>query len=87
MIIIIKDNVSENGVPRSSRPTMLIPNMIAALKKMINKEIGINIWQTSYHDHVIRDEEDYQIHLKYIEENPAKWAEDEYYGGSVSHGL
>ncbi len=30
-------------------------------------------------DHIIRDEEGYQNHWKYIDVNPAKWAEDAYY--------
>jgi len=31
------------------------------------------IWQRSFHDHIIHDAEDYAKHLKYIEENPIKW--------------
>ena len=31
------------------------------------------IWQRSYVDHIIRDEEDYFKHLNYIEQNPIKW--------------
>jgi hypothetical protein len=37
------------------------------------------IWQTSFHDHIIRDENDYLNHWQYIDNNPAKWAEDEYF--------
>ena len=37
------------------------------------------LWQTSFYDHVIRDEQDYIIRAEYIENNPARWAEDEYY--------
>ena len=75
--------IVNGGVPRSSRPTMLIPNIIAALKKSTNRKMGYNIWQTSYHDHIIRDSEDYSEHLKYIEENPIpiRWTCDKYYGG------
>jgi REP element-mobilizing transposase RayT len=79
-----------SGGPQSvmPRPTnAIIPKTVSSIKRFTNKQTGLNIWQTSYHDHVIRDEEDYQTHLKYIEENPAKWAEDKYYGGRVSHGL
>ncbi len=74
MIIRVKD-----GVPRSSRPTMLIPTIIAALKKMINKSIGFSMWQRSYHDHIIRNEADYQRIWAYIDENPARLTEDCYY--------
>ena len=37
------------------------------------------LWQRSFYDHVIRDEEDYLHIWQYIDSNPAKWAEDEYY--------
>ena len=68
-----------NGAPRSSRPTMLIPRIMAAFKKFANKEFGFEMWQTSYHEHIIRNENDYLRHWQYIEGNPAKWADDEYY--------
>ncbi len=42
------------------------------------------MWQRSFHDHIIRNEEDYQNHLHYIDENPGKWAEDKYYNGDQS---
>ena len=36
-------------------------------------------WQRGYYDHIIRGEADYVETWKYIDENPAKWADDEYY--------
>lgn len=41
---------------------------------------GRSIWQWGYYDHIIRDEADYRRVWRYIETNPAKWEEDEYYG-------
>ena len=71
----------ENGASRLPRPTVNISNHIGTLKRFCNKEIGENIWQTSFYDHIIRDEEDLYYHLQYIEENPRKWimGKDEYY--------
>lgn len=37
------------------------------------------IWQKSFHDHVIRNEQDYLEVWKYIDENPLKWEEDCFY--------
>lgn len=37
------------------------------------------IWQRSFYDHAIRCEEEYRRIWQYIDDNPAKWAEDEYY--------
>jgi len=71
---------SREGAPRASRPTTaLIPTIVTALKKKTKTKFGLDIWQTSYHDHIIRNEEEYQKIWKYIDENPSKWEEDEYY--------
>ena len=37
------------------------------------------IWQRSFHDHVIRDRNDYDKIAKYIYENPIKWKYDCFY--------
>jgi len=36
-------------------------------------------WQERYHDHVIRNEGEYERIRKYIEKNPQKWADDTFY--------
>ena len=36
-------------------------------------------WQRSYHDHIIRDEDDYRRIWQYIDQNPARWQDDCYY--------
>lgn len=65
-----------DGVPRTAHPT--ISRFIGLMKRYINKEIGENIWQKSFHDHIIRDDIDYQNIWQYIDENPTKWTEDKY---------
>ena len=78
MIIVVED--SGHGAMRTSRPTnAIIPSIIRSLKGMITKEIGFSLWQTSYHDHIIRDEAEYHRIWKYIDENPAKWQDDCFY--------
>lgn len=53
--------------------------IIQQLKGFVTTQCGHTIWQMKYYDHVIRDENDYLIKAQYIENNPAKWIEDEYY--------
>lgn len=77
MIIII--DREDGGAPRASRPTMLIPRIVAITKKKVNKSIGFNLWQDGYYDHIIRTESDYNRICQYIDENPLKWHEDEYF--------
>ena len=63
----------------SSRPTELLPRIISAWKRFTNRDAGYTLWQSGYHDHIIRDENDFLRHWTYIDQNPALWAEDEYY--------
>lgn len=53
--------------------------MVAAFKRMTNSAAGTELWQTSYYDHVVRGENDFLRIWSYIDNNPARWAEDEYY--------
>lgn len=69
-----------NGSMKASTPTsVIVPTIVRSLKTMVTKECGISFWQRSYHDHIIRDEAVYRIKWEYIDTNPARWAEDEYY--------
>ena len=68
------------GRAESSRPTQLLPRVIAALKRFSNRDMGEKLWQSGYYEHIIRDENDFLVRWQYIDQNPAKWAEDEYYG-------
>ena len=49
------------------------------LKRFTNKKTGISLWQRSYHDHVIRNEKDYERIWNYIDTNFFKWEQDRYY--------
>ena len=66
------------GAMRTSRPTT-IPNLVRSFKTMVSKEAGFSLWQTSYHDHIIRNHDDYREIWQYIDENPLKWEQDKYY--------
>ena len=41
--------------------------------------MGEKIFQRSFYDHVIRGETDYNEIWQYIENNPARWTQDEFY--------
>jgi len=69
----------DNGPMRASAPTASIPGIMRSFKGLVTKELGENIFQRSYHDHIIRDEADYLVRWNYIDTNPAKWTEDTYY--------
>ena len=69
-----------NGSSGTPTPTNSgIPNFVSTFKRFCNKKYMENIWQRSYYDHIIRDDEDYFKIWNYINNNPAKWLEDKYY--------
>lgn len=64
------------GAPRSSPPTLSA--VIGAWKRLVNKEIGQNIWQRSFYDEIIKNETHYFRAWEYIEYNALKaYAENE----------
>ena len=76
MIIFIDSDkyiMSSKGSSRAPTPTNeIIPHIISTFKRFCAKEIGENIFQRGYFDHIIRNREDYEEHVKYIYENPIK---------------
>jgi len=80
MIIKISESDFQNGPSGTPVPTnSLIAHFVSTFKRFCNKEYGKNIWQRSYHDHIIRDEDDYRRIWQYIDTNTIKWKEDCFY--------
>ena len=52
---------------------------VGQMKRHVSKAIGKPIWQKSFHDHIIRNREDYEKIAKYIYENPIRWQFDCFY--------
>ena len=74
--------VREQGPSRTPVPTLqnsVVSRFVSTLKRFCNKECGENIWQYRFYDHIIRDQRDFDEHLKYIYENPFGWQKDELY--------
>lgn len=79
-------NGEDSRCAESSHPAK-ISQIIGVLKRLINKEIGKNIFQTSFYDHIIRNRKDYEEHIKYIHENPMYWYCDELYSDDEEYDL
>ena len=61
-------------------PSPTITNMVGALKSQTSRLSGAApLWQRSYSDHVIRNEDDYRQIAEYIDANPARWGEDRFH--------
>ena len=69
-----------DGPSRTPAPTNArLPAFISTWKRFTNRNAGFPFWQRNYYDHVIRNEANYLRIWQYIDNNPAHWAEDEYY--------
>ena len=66
----------------SPRPTIM--DIVCAYKSLTTRECKKNgfygkLFQTSFYEHIIRGQEDYDEIAKYIYENPMQWYCDELY--------
>ena len=55
-----------------------VTSIVRSIKTLTTKEVGEAVFQRSYYDHVIRNQEDYNEIWEYIENNPRKWAINKY---------
>ena len=87
LLLWVKEN---NNAIKNGRTRILVPTniersnaacsqFVSTFKRFCNKEYGENIWQARFYDHIIRNCDDYDKHVKYIDENPIRWNYDELY--------
>ncbi len=65
--LILSISNTNDGRPLTAPTLSWIVNQ---LKGTISKKIGFSIFQKSFHDHIIRDEKEYQKIWEYIDTNP-----------------
>jgi REP element-mobilizing transposase RayT len=54
-----------------SAPT--VSTVIGSMKRWVSRQVGRPIWQKSFYDHGIRNQQDYNEIWEYIENNPLKY--------------
>ena len=53
-----------------------LPVIVGSFKSAASRRVGRAIWQRSYWDHVIRNENELNCMRHYIEDNPLRWPTD-----------
>lgn len=71
LIVILDDSGGHRNPP--------LQNVIGQLKSYTTNRFGNTLWQRSYHDHIIRGEEDYRKIWEYIDTNVLRWEQDCFY--------
>ena len=66
------------------RSRSLLSKAVGYIKMNASKEIRqqrgkTTVWQRGYHDHAVRDEDEYMQILEYIHNNPIRWKYDCFY--------
>ena len=86
MIIVLEHGTpgcaspTEHGTPGCASPTKsTLAKIINAFKSLTSRKFGESMWQRSYYEEIIRSESRYRQIWQYIENNPSKWAEDDYF--------
>jgi REP element-mobilizing transposase RayT len=71
-------------MPRGSGPAS-VGAVVGSYKSAVTRRInglrdtqGALVWQRNFYEHIVRDEDDFNRIQAYIEDNPRRWAEDEY---------
>lgn len=73
MILVLHSEGKENAV-------QIIGQYKSGVTRQVRKQFpDIQLWQRSFHDHVIRNQADYERIWTYIENNPYCWSEDCFY--------
>jgi len=67
--LLLRINADADGRPQVA-PT--VSRIINQFKGSVTKKLGEAIWQKSFYDHVVRNDEDYLACWQYIENNPRK---------------
>lgn len=71
---------------RGNRPPKSISSFVAGFKSSATKRINeyrnkpkMPVWQTRFHDRIVRDNREYKHIVNYINNNPSDWANDKFY--------
>lgn len=78
--LLVSFNTDSGGA--SPSPTLFdVVRVLKSLSTRLSRDNlrNLPLWQRSFHEHVIRNENDYREIWEYINANPAKWVEDRYY--------
>ncbi len=84
--------MSLNGEAAGASPRPTIMDIVCAYKSLTTRECkkmgsAENIFQTLFHEHIIRGREDHEEIVKYIYENHIRWYYDELYTEEQGYGL
>ncbi len=78
ILIVINDSDTDGRIISAPTGTnkQRLEVIIGQMKRWVSKQAGFPLWQKSFHDHIIRTQEDYFHVWNYIDSNPRLWLEN-----------
>lgn len=73
----VNKNENKSGFQLSRKPNS-ISSFVAVFKSITTKQINgsVSIWQSNYHDHIVRNYKRFETIYNYIKANPRSWETD-----------
>ncbi|MGE5567426.1 MAG: transposase [Rhodospirillales bacterium] len=71
---------TEGGRAGHARP---LHTVVGSFKAAVSKRAGRSIWQRSFWEHIIRNDDELNRIRAYIEDNPLRWPDDPERAGAV----
>jgi REP element-mobilizing transposase RayT len=66
--------VDANSGRQVAAPTISL--IVGSMKRAVSVSAGFSPWQKSFHDHIVRNDDEYRRIAEYIATNPISWHED-----------
>ena len=63
----------ESGIDGRMVSAPTVSTVVGSMKRWVSRQIGRPVWQKSFYDHGIRNQQDYDEIWEYIENNPMKY--------------
>ncbi|STZ09240.1 Transposase and inactivated derivatives [Moraxella caprae] len=83
-IIEIKEQLTNIHQDKFISQSNTIGSIIRGYKSSVSSQLkhifNHSVWQKNYYEHIIRNEQSYQMISEYISNNPALWEQDRFYG-------
>ncbi len=79
IVFIMPDETTRsvsNDDERENHAHATLQTMVGSMKRWVSKQIGFSIWQKSFHDKVLWNQDGYREVCQYIYENPLHHSED-----------
>ncbi len=77
-------SLQSGEISGGASPSPTVMDVVRVIKSISTRECSAKykikpLWQRSYYEHVVRNEDDYREIWDYIDTNPARWADDCYW--------